>query len=284
MGRVFQRNVKNHWTVQYEERSLPHVQAGMVLNPQDWRELDPFILMAEDWFKRGAFSDHPHRGFQTITYVIDGRLEHIDNHGGHSILEAGDIQYMNAGSGARHAEEAVEDDIAHTLQLWLNLPKELKGTKTSYQNVYSESAPTVDINGGTLKVYSGESAGVKGPLEPLVPFTLSEIRLSEGAEFTYELPEGHNAFLYVLSGDIEAGANPTNLKKSSAATVTFNDGGDGSSKLLLKANKRSRVLVYSGMPIKEEVVAYGPFVMNSMEEIRQAYRDYQEGKFGAEAK
>jgi quercetin 2,3-dioxygenase len=281
---MFQRDVKDHWTVQYEEKDFPHVQVGLVLNPQKWRELDPFILMAEDWFKRGAFSDHPHRGFQTITYVIDGRLEHIDNHGGHSVLEAGDIQYMNAGSGARHAEEAVDEDIAHTLQLWLNLPKELKGTTTSYQNVYSETAPVVEFEGGSLKVYSGETAGVKGPLEPLVPFTLSEIRLSEGAAFLYELPEDHNAFIYVLSGDLEAGSSKTSLKKSSAATLTYNDAGASASELMLKANKRSRVLVYSGKPIKEEVVAYGPFVMNSMEEIRQAYRDYQEGKFGEEAK
>lgn len=281
---MFKRDIKKHWTVQYEERDMPHVQAGLVLNPQNWKELDPFILMAEDWFKRGTFSDHPHRGFQTITYVIDGRLEHIDNHGGHSILEAGDIQYMNAGSGARHAEEAVDNDIAHTLQLWLNLPKELKGTTTSYQNVYSEDAPLVQFDGGTLKVYSGETAGVKGPLEPLVPFALSEIRLSEGAGFSLEMPEGHNAFLYVLSGDLEAGESRISLKKSSAATLTFNEGGTGSSELTLKANRRSRVLVYSGKPIKEEVVAYGPFVMSSMEEIRQAYRDYQEGKFGGEAK
>lgn len=281
---MFQRDIKDHWTVRYEEKDFPHVQMGLVLNPQRWRELDPFILMAEDWFKRGTFSDHPHRGFQTITYVIDGRLEHIDNHGGHSILEAGDIQYMNAGSGARHAEEAVDDDIAHTLQLWLNLPKELKRTKTSYQNVYSETAPIVQFKGGSVKVYSGETAWVKGPLEPLVPFALAEISLSEGADFTYELPEGDNAFLYVLSGDLMAGTGETSLKKSTAATLTFNDGGDGLSGLQLKANKRSKVLVYSGKPIKEEVVAYGPFVMNSMDEIRQAYRDYQEGKFGEEAK
>lgn len=281
---MFQREIKDHWTVQYEEKDFPHVQAGLVLNPQRWRELDPFILMAEDWFKRGTFSDHPHRGFQTITYVIDGRLEHIDNHGGHSILESGDIQYMNAGSGARHAEEAVDQDIAHTLQLWLNLPKSLKNTTTSYQNVYSETAPIVQFDGGFLKVYSGETAGVTGPLEPLVPFTLSEIILSEGAEFSYQLPEGHNAFIYVLSGDLNAGKSGTNLKKSSAATLTHNEDGEGLSELLLKANSRSRVLVYSGKPIKEEVVAYGPFVMNSMEEIRQAYRDYHEGKFGEEAK
>ncbi|HAQ07843.1 MAG TPA: pirin family protein, partial [Bacillus bacterium] len=240
---MFQRDIKDHWSVQYEERSLPHVQVGLVLNPQRWKEFDPFILMAEDWFKRGTFSDHPHRGFQTITYVIDGRLEHIDNHGGHSVLEAGDVQYMNAGSGARHAEEAVDEDIAHTLQLWLNLPKELKGTATSYQNAFSDAAPVVTFLGGSVKVYSGETSGVKGPLEPLVPFTLSEILLSEGAAFSYELPANHNAFVYVLAGNLEAGSSRTKLKKSSAATLTFNEEGDGSSEIFLKANTRTRVLV-----------------------------------------
>ena len=116
---MFERDVKNHWQVTYQQNGYPHVQQGWVLSPDRKDEFDPFILMAEDWFKRGTFSDHPHRGFQTITYVIDGRLEHIDNHGGHSILDAGDIQYMNAGWAARHAEEAVDDDLIHTLQLWL---------------------------------------------------------------------------------------------------------------------------------------------------------------------
>ena len=128
----------------------------------DQADFDPFILMAEDWFKRGTFSDHPHRGFQTITYVIDGRLEHIDNGGAREILEPGDVQYMNAGSGARHAEEGVDDDISHTLQLWLNLPKDLKTSDSSYQNVYVEDAPIVKIDGGEVRVYSGESTGGNG--------------------------------------------------------------------------------------------------------------------------
>ena len=122
MTNSFIRDVNRHWRVSYRQNGYPHVQQGWVLPPEQKEEFDPFILMAEDWFKRGTFSDHPHRGFQTITYVIDGRLEHIDNHGGHSILDAGDVQYMNAGWAARHAEEAVDDDLIHTLQLWLNLP------------------------------------------------------------------------------------------------------------------------------------------------------------------
>jgi quercetin 2,3-dioxygenase len=283
----FIRNVKDHWYVQYEEAMFPAIQKGWVLPPNRWMDFDPFILMAEDWFKRGTFSDHPHRGFQTITYVIDGRLEHIDNGGGRDILEPGDVQYMNAGWAARHAEEGVEDDIAHTLQLWLNLPKDLKNTETSYQNVYSEEAPVVNVDGGSVKVFSGDIAGVKGPLNSVVPITLTEISLEKGASYTLQLPETHNAFLYVLSGDLEFGDNKVALKKHGVATLTYDEDGSeqNQSDLLIKSNsRRSRVLVYSGTPIREEIVPHGPFVMNTMEEIRQAYRDFQAGKFGPAAK
>lgn len=284
---MFKRMVKDHWYVQYQEMGFPAIQKGWVLPLDRWRDFDPFILMAEDWFKRGTFSDHPHRGFQTITYVVDGRLEHIDNAGGKDILEPGDVQYMNAGWAARHAEEGVEDDIAHTLQLWLNLPKHLKKSETTYQNVYSEDAPVVEFAGGNIKVFSGELAGVKGPLNSLVPITLSEITLSKGASYTHTLPETHNAFIYVLSGDMNFGENAVHLKKHGVATLSFNENGNPSngSELKIQSNsRRSKILVYSGAPIKEEIVPYGPFVMNSMEEINQAFRDFHEGKFGPAAR
>lgn len=282
----FQRHVKNHWYVKYDEVGFPSIQKGWILPVNRWKEFDPFILMAEDWFKRGTFSDHPHRGFQTITYVVDGRLEHIDNAGGRDILEPGDVQYMNAGWAARHAEEGVEDDIAHTLQLWLNLPKKLRKTETSYQNVYSEDAPIVHFDGGMIKVFSGDIAGVKGPLDSLVPITMSEISLSKGATYSLQLPENHNAFIYVLSGDTDLGNEQVNLKKHGVATLTFNENGkeEQRSDFFIKANsRRCKLLVYSGVPINEEIVPYGPFVMSSMEEIKEAFKDYQAGKFGPPA-
>ena len=280
---MFERDVKNHWQVTYQQNGYPHVQQGWVLSPDRKDEFDPFILMAEDWFKRGTFSDHPHRGFQTITYVIDGRLEHIDNHGGHSILDAGDIQYMNAGWAARHAEEAVDDDLIHTLQLWLNLPKRLKETTTSYQNVLLEQAPVVTFDGGQVRVYSGEVAGVTGPLDSLVPITMSEVFLTPGATYQHVLPANHNAFLYVLAGELEVGTSETRLSKTMAATLTFDEQAAGDSSLALTAVSRTKVLIYSGQPIREETIAYGPFVMNTEDEIRQAYRDYHDGKFGPPA-
>ncbi|WP_373420434.1 pirin family protein [Halobacillus sp. Marseille-P3879] len=285
MTSKFQREIKDQWEVQYEEMSFPAIQKGWVLPAERWDEFDPFILMAEDWFKKGTFPDHPHRGFQTVTYVVDGRLEHIDNAGGRDILEPGDVQYMNAGRAARHAEDGVGDDIAHTLQLWVNLPKSKRDTETIYQNVYSEDAPAVSFEGGSIKIFSGDVAGVQGPLQSVVPITLCELTLAKGAEYTLELPENHNAFLYVLAGDVEI-AGHTNLKKHSAATLTYNEEGSDieQSELAIRSNKRqTKLLVYSGAPIREKIVPYGPFVMNTMEEIKQAYRDFHNGKFGPPA-
>lgn len=282
---TFQREVKDYWYPKYNKNGYPHIQQGFILSPDRNKEFDPFILMAEDWFKRGTFSDHPHRGFQTVTYVIDGRLEHIDNAGGYSVLDAGDVQYMNAGWAARHAEEAYDDDLIHTLQLWLNLPKSLKHTETTYQNIYVEDAPVVNFEGGSIRVYSGEIAGVKGPMNSLVPITMTEISLREGAEYTHVLPENHNSFLYMLAGEMAFGNNETKIAKTGAATLSFYEEGSetNQSELKIKAVSRSKVLIYSGVPIREEIALGGPFVMNTMEEIKEAFRDFQQGKFGAPA-
>ncbi|WP_088008656.1 pirin family protein [Indiicoccus explosivorum] len=275
----FKRDIKDHWRVRYNKNGYPHVQQGFIIPPDRMEEFDPFLIMAEDWFKRGTFSDHPHRGFQTITYVIDGRLEHSDNAGGYSVLDAGDVQYMNAGAGAIHAEEAVDDDLIHTLQLWLNLPKSKKNTPASYQNAYAEDAAEVEIDGGRLRVYSGDIAGVKGPIDSVVPFTMTEISLQAGAAYTHRIPADHTAFLYVLAGEIKAGESKTKLAKTDAALLTKS--GTGDSEFSITADTRAKLLVYSAEPIKEEVVARGPFVMNTMEEIQEAYADFRAGKFGA---
>lgn len=281
----FKRDVKSYWYPEYNKNGYPHVQQGVILNPERNEEFSPFILMAEDWYKRGIFADHPHRGFQTVTYVVDGRLEHIDNAGGYSILNAGDVQYMNAGWAARHAEEAYEDDLIHTLQVWLNLPKSLKQTETSYQNIYVEDAPVVNIEGGSVRVYSGDIAGVTGPMKSLVPITMTEITLREGTEYTHILPENHNAFLFMLAGEMEFGESQTKIAKSGAATLSFDEGGSESnqSELKIKAVTRSKVLIYSGVPIREEIAFGGPFVMNTREEINEAFRDLQRGVFGPPA-
>ncbi|NJP37820.1 pirin family protein [Alkalicoccus luteus] len=272
------RSVKDFWHVQYRNPGLPHMQQGFVLPPEKMKEVDPFLLMAEDWFKRGVFSDHPHRGFQTITYVIDGRLEHSDNAGGYSILDAGDVQYMNAGGAARHAEEAYNDDLIHTLQLWLNLPKKDKFSDTFYQNIRLEDAPVVDIPGGHLRIYSGEFNGVKGPAESIYPFRMAELYLEKGAEFTIPFPGNEFVFSYVLAGTVQAGEGGSEMERS--GTAIYETPGDGESGIHVKAASRMRMLFYSGAPIQEPVAAGGPFVMNTEAELEQAMIDYRNGKFG----
>ncbi|WP_198042680.1 pirin family protein [Oceanobacillus sp. AG] len=285
MSNTFHREINRPWYTEYENPGYPHVQTGKIVTPDRSHEIDPFIVMAEDWYKRGTFPDHPHRGFQTVTYVVDGRLEHIDNAGGYGILDAGDVQYMNAGWAARHAEDAYDDDLIHTLQVWLNLPEDLRRTETSYQNIRVEEAPVVSVAGGQVRVYSGEIAGVRGPMKSLVPITMTEITLQEGSEYTHILPENHNAFLYMLAGEMEFGENNTKVRKTGAATITFNENGneENPSELKIKATSRSKVLIYSGVPIKEEFVMGGPFIAKTRAGIQEAFRDFQDDKFGPPA-
>ncbi|MCG1021153.1 pirin family protein [Sutcliffiella horikoshii] len=279
------RVIRDHWKVQYKNPGYPHVQQGWVLPPDRMYEYDPFILMADDWFKRGTFSDHPHRGFQTITYVIDGRLEHTDNQGGHSVLHAGDVQYMNAGSGARHAEEAVDEDVIHTLQLWLNLPKSLKQTDSSYQNVLLEDAPLVEVDGGSLRIYSGSVEGVTGTMNSLVPINMFEIYLRAGEQYSLELPANHNGHVYMLQGKMSFGIEGdgvVTLGKTEAGLLSYDEKAkDGETDVLhIKALERSKMLIYTGKPIGEPLVARGPFVMNTEAEIEEAFEDYRRGRFG----
>ncbi len=278
------RVIRDHWKVHYKNPGYPHVQQGWILPPDRMSEYDPFILMADDWFKRGTFSDHPHRGFQTITYVIDGRLEHTDNQGGHSVLHAGDVQYMNAGKGARHAEEAVDEDVIHTLQLWLNLPKSLKQTESSYQNVLLEDAPLVEMAGGYLRVYSGSAEGVTGPMNALVPINMFELYLRAGERYALELPTNHNGHIYMLQGKMSFGSEgqAVTLGKTEVGLLSYDGNAeDGETNVLeISAQERSRMLVYTGKPIGEPLVARGPFVMNTEAEIEEAFEDFRAGRFG----
>jgi redox-sensitive bicupin YhaK (pirin superfamily) len=232
----------------------------------------------EDIFERGTFDFHPHRGIETVTYVIEGQLEHFDSKAGHSTLGPGDMQWMTAGRGVIHKEDPAPGSTVHSLQLWINLPSEKKLTEPRYQNLKAEEMPVRQEEGALIRVFSGSSQGVKAPTLNHVPVTAIEMILDSGASVVQDLPGSYNGFLYILEGNGTFGADGTEGKAGQVLFLSRHDK-EEESELTITANEKMRVFLYAGEPVNEPVVAYGPFVMNTPEEIRQAFRDYQEGKF-----
>lgn len=255
----------------------PQHRVRLVLEPGHFAEHDPFLLLAEDWFVRGTFGDHPHRGFETVTFVLEGEVEHRDNHGGHGVLRPGDAQWMTAGRGVVHSEEAGKDG-AHTLQLWINLPSSLKMTAPRYQDLRGSAMPVRTEDGALLRVFSGSSGGVEADTRNHVPITMVELELDPGAAVVQDLPARANAFLYVIAG---SGRFGTGASRARAAQVVWFDPleNDGLSEIAIAAEERMHAILWAGVPLQEPVAARGPFVMNTMDEIRQAHLDYQSGRF-----
>lgn len=272
------RNIRSVRDVIIQERSLTH-SAGFVIEPGKWKEHDPFLLMAEDIFQRGTFGMHPHRGMETVTYVIHRRLEHVDNQGGRGELLPGDVQWMTAGRGIMHSEEPARGETVHSLQLWVNLPSGKKMTEPCYQNLRSRDMPVRHEDGAVIRVFSGSSGDVSAATKNHVPITMLEIALEPNASFVQELPGSYNGFLYILEGKGRFGKEKTQGKKRQVLWLERTSD-EQETEIEMHAEEKLRVLLYAGEPIGEKVVAHGPFVMNSEEEIAQAYLDYREGKFG----
>jgi hypothetical protein len=263
----------------------PRIQPGhgrdhrvrLVLEPGHWEAYDPFLMMAEDWFTPGTFGDHPHRGIETVTLVLEGELLHRDNHGGEGILKPGDAQWMTAGRGIIHLEEP-HTPLVHSLQLWVNLPARLKLTAPRYQDLRAADLPVRREPGAELRVYSGASNGVAAATRNHLPITMVDFKLEPGAAVTQAVPAHHNAFIYVLEG---AGRFGAERKSAQAGQVLWlsREEREGTSEIAVQADSALHAVLWAGPPVQEPVVSYGPFVMNTEEEIRQAYADYQAGKF-----
>lgn len=276
-GQRVSRKIRSVRDVIIRENSLTH-SSGLVIEPGRWEEYDPFLLMAEDYFQHGTFGLHPHRGMETVTYVIDGKLEHTDNKGGKGELLPGDVQWMTAGKGIIHAEEPAYGETVHSLQLWVNLPSDKKMTEPRYQNLRRDQIPVRQEKGAIVRVFSGSSGDVTASTKNHVPVTMVEITLEENVTFIQELPGSYNGFLYILEGKGTFGCDKTKAKKGQVLWLErTND--EKESEVEIHAEEKLRVLLYAGQPIGEPVVAHGPFVMNSEEEIVQAYKDYREGNF-----
>jgi quercetin 2,3-dioxygenase len=265
----------------------PTVQTGMtpehrvrpLIPSGDPKATDPFLLLMEDWFPRGVFDRHPHRGMETVTYVIDGRLDHYDNYGNKGSLLPGNVQWMTAGRGIIHNEQPPDGVTVHSLQLWVNLPAADKMVEPRTQNLVAADLPLRREKGAEIRVFSGKSGDVIAPTKNYSPVTMLEVRLEAGARIRQELPTDYNAFLVVLEGDGLIGGDQSPVHAGDVVWLTRTDD-DGLSEVnIAGGTAHLRVLLFAGRPLREPVVARGPFVMNTEEQIRQANMDYREGRF-----
>ena len=258
------------------------VKLTRVLTQPLQRRLDPFLMLdafgtddPQDYI--GGFPNHPHRGFETVTYMIAGRMRHRDNAGHEGLLTNGSVQWMTAGRGIIHSElPEQEDGRMEGFQLWLNLPAKDKMRAPWYRDIGSDEIPEFTApEGATVRVIAGASHGVAGAMqrEATEPLYL-DIQLPAGASFEQSLPADHNAFVYVYRGGVEIGG--TNVPVQRMAILRNGKDADG---VRISAPAASRVLLIAGKPLGEPIAQYGPFVMNSNEEIFQAVQDYQAGKF-----
>jgi redox-sensitive bicupin YhaK (pirin superfamily) len=254
----------------------------LLIMPTDPARTDPFLVLAEDWFSAPGFEWHPHRGLETVTFVVDGVLEHGDSMGNAGALEAGDVQWMTAGRGIIHRELAYRNERAHTLQLWLNLPARSRLADTRYQDVLAAARPRITRPGAVIDVVSGTVDGVTGPALNHWPVQGVFVTLDPGAELDLPVPAADRAFVLVLDGaTVVAGRDVP------AGQVAWSDpvpGPEPESVLTLRAaadaDRPAQLMVYSGRPVREPIVLGGPFVMNTTDEIEQAYRDFRSGGFG----
>jgi len=247
-------------------------------------DLDPFLLLDEFRSAEGSdyvagFPDHPHRGFETVTYMLAGRMRHGDNQGNVGLLAPGSVQWMTAGRGIVHSEMPEQQDgLLWGFQLWVNLPAKDKMTAPRYQDIAPDAIPEADLPGGVrVRLIAGSAGDVTGPVSGVAtaPVYL-DVALPAGARFDHVLPAGHTAFAYVFEGDARIGPDDAaeTVRRGELAVL-----GDGGTFAAAAGDAPARLILVAGRPLKEPVAKYGPFVMNTQEEIRQAVEDYRAGRF-----
>ena len=245
--------------------------------------LDPFLMLDEFRSDRAddyiaGFPSHPHRGFETVTYMLAGRMRHGDNQGNSGLLTPGSVQWMTAGRGILHSEmPEQENGLMWGFQLWVNLPAKDKMTAPRYQDIAPERIPEVDLEGGArVRVIAGELAGVHGPVqaEATAPVYL-DVNLPRGATAEIPLPANHNAFVYVYEGQAVAGDGPSGeLLRGDLGVLE-----PGPALKLSAPQAAARLIVVAGRPLNEPVAKYGPFVMNTPQQIAQTIDDFRSGRF-----
>jgi redox-sensitive bicupin YhaK (pirin superfamily) len=262
------------------------VKLTRVLTQDLQLRLDPFLMLdafgsdrPDDYI--AGFPDHPHRGFETITYMIAGRMLHRDSAGHEGLLENGGAQWMTAGKGVIHSEiPQQEEGVMEGFQLWLNLPAKDKMCTPWYRDFKAEDLPKfVTSQGATVTVIAGESHGTPGAVtREATQAVYLNLDLPSGRSFEQVLPAGHNAFVYVYRGEISIAGKAVPIQRM--AILANEPQADG---VVLVANTDAKLLLVAGHPLKEPIVQYGPFVMNTQDEIYQALSDMREGRLGESA-
>jgi redox-sensitive bicupin YhaK (pirin superfamily) len=287
-------NTQSERTVSRRVRGMPTsdgagVKLTRVIGQPRLPDLDPFLMLDEfgtdnpgDYI--AGFPDHPHRGFETVTYMLDGRMRHRDNHGHEGVLVPGSVQWMTAGRGIVHSEMPEQQEgRMRGFQLWINLPAREKMTAPKYQEFGPERIPAAQIGEGVrIKVIAGRAADATGPIaQPATDPMYLDLHLAPGARMSQAIARGHSAFLYVYEGAVRVGSG------ESAATVAAHELAvltDGESVQLEgheppRDGQSARAILVAGRPLREPVAKHGPFVMSTREELIQAFEDYQSGRF-----
>jgi redox-sensitive bicupin YhaK (pirin superfamily) len=242
---------------------------------------DPFLLLDEfrsddpDDYIAG-FPDHPHRGFETVTYMLAGRMKHGDNQGNTGLLGPGSVQWMTAGRGIVHSElPQQEEGLMWGFQLWVNLPAKDKLTTPRYQDIQGDQIPTVELGEGvSARIIAGELGGVAGPVTGVATEPrYYDFTLAPSATYSFELPPAHNAFLFPYQGDVKVGPGKRLIERGELVLLT-----QGARLSVAAADDEARFIVVAGNPLNEPIARYGPFVMNTREEVYQAFEDFRAGR------
>lgn len=258
------------------------VKLTRVLGQPLQRRLDPFLMLdafgsdnPDDYI--AGFPDHPHRGFETVTYMLAGRMRHRDSAGHEGLLQTGGVQWMMAGQGVIHSEiPEQQDGVMEGFQLWLNLPARSKMTPAWYRDIPNERIPEYATpEGATVRVIAGASNGVAGAMqrEDTEPLYL-DIALPVGGSFAAQIPASHNTFVFVYRGSAKFGGRMVGT--GSMGILSNETGADG---VQISSEHGARLILIAGKPLNEPIVQYGPFVMNTQQEIFQAINDFREGRF-----
>lgn len=261
--------------------------AGMFHYGETFKNIDPFLLMdyaSPEYFQPNpnanaphGVSEHPHRGFETVTIAYQGQVAHKDASGGEGVIATGDVQWMTAGSGVMHEEFHAPEfsktgGIFEMVQLWVNLPAKDKMTAPRYQAIVNKDIPVVAFDGGQVRVIAGEFDKTTGAASTFSPINLWDVALNAGSEHEFSTPDTHNLLILVRNGQITINGNAA----KAGELITFEKSG---SQFRIHATTNSELLVLSGEPLNEPITGHGPFVMNTREEIMQAFMDLQNDNF-----